>query len=154
MFKKIKLFIFLVLLSACTDSSTTKISEISAITTVVEIKPKATNEIRKECFRNEFPYNDGSANKDIEELNVIIENQKVTGVYNYLPSEKDQRIGTFEGVLEGNKINATYKYEQEGMEGTASITITLASGKAIIKNIAESEPYFLDATLSKIECQE
>jgi len=155
---KIKNILFLALfLVGCTNSTNTESTEnvesTESQTTENQNIEETTVSNKTQCFINEIPYKDGSNKKDIEELILTIEDQKVVGSYNWLPAEKDQRTGNFEGTLEGNKINATYKYQQEGIEGTASITITLESGKAIIKNIAEDEPYFLDATLSKMDCK-
>jgi hypothetical protein len=101
------------------------------------------------CFQNEYPFQDSSM-KDVEELTLAIEGEKVTGAYNWLPAEKDQRKGSLTGTIKDNRITAQYRYLQEGTEGTAELIIIISDEKA---EIAGGEPELgLNASIAKIDC--
>ncbi|MBT32823.1 MAG: hypothetical protein CMO01_24455 [Thalassobius sp.] len=103
------------------------------------------------CFKNVFPYQDNSAMEDVQELNLVIEGNQVSGDYNWLPAEKDKRTGSLSGTIEDNVINAEYQFMQEGNEETASITINIEEGKAVIEG---GKPELgLNATIKKIDCE-
>ena len=104
------------------------------------------------CFRNEYPFKDNPSMKDIQELKLSIENGKVTGTYNWLPAEKDQRKGKVEGTLHNNTVNAQYIFTQEGREDTTQIKIMLETDKAVVKG--ENTALGVDASISKINCDE
>ncbi|WP_338792261.1 hypothetical protein [Bernardetia sp. MNP-M8] len=153
MSSKIKNILFLALfLASCSNSNNTQSTEKQDSQTVEnQTKEEETVSSKTDCFRKETLFADGSGMKDIEELNLTIENQKVTGIYNWLPAEKDQRKGTFEGTLEENTIQATYTFMQEGKTETTSITLVLEDNKVTISSSDES--LGINTTLEKVECQ-
>lgn len=102
------------------------------------------------CFRNEQPYPNTPTLKDIEELNLFIENGKVTGTYNWLPAEKDKRTGDLTGSIEGNVVEALYTFSQEGTTDTASVKVILEDDKAVISG---GKPELgLKASIHKADC--
>jgi len=102
------------------------------------------------CFENVYPYQDSSGMKDTEELTLFIEDGKVTGVYNWLPAEKDNREGSLSGTIRNNVIKATYRFYQEGKVDSTSIEITFDQNSAIVNG---GEPELgLDASLKQIKC--
>lgn len=156
---KIKNSLFLALfLVSCSNSTNTESTEnaqdTESHTTENQTIQETTILNKTQCFINEFPYQDGQYLKDIEELILTIEDQKVVGSYNWLPAEKDQRTGNFEGTLKDNKIDASYVFMQEGIKDTVLITIVLENDKAIISSVnKEDEELGLNATLSKMDCK-
>ncbi|SFU27006.1 hypothetical protein SAMN05216480_10135 [Pustulibacterium marinum] len=62
----------------------------------------------------------------------VFEKQKVSGKFNWIPAEKDQRKGLFEGAKSGNTIKGAYTYTQEGVPKTATILIKLSGDKATV----------------------
>ena len=143
-------------LVGCTNSTKTENKETQ--TTENQAIEETTVLNRTECFRNEISYTDGSDKKDIEELilniNYQVENGEVTGIYNYLPAEKDQRKGSFKGILKGKTINASYIFMQEGIEDTTSITILLENNKVTINTIDKGDKGLgLNTTMPKIDCK-
>lgn len=118
-----------------------------------EIKKNNSIESQTEqllCFRNEFLFKNDSEMKDVQELNLRIDKEKVKGIYNWLPAEKDQRKGYLTGIIKDNIINAIYIFSQEGIQDSTSITISLLDNRAIIKGgSAESG---LDASITMIDC--
>jgi len=106
--------------------------------------------INKLCFRNEYPFQDNPSMKDVEELTLSIEGEKVTGTYNWLPAQKDQRKGSLIGTIKDKMITAQYHFLQEGIEGTTELKITINDEKA---DITGGKPELgLNATIDKIDC--
>lgn len=158
---KIKKLLFLAaFLASCTHSTTSEDTQNQEKQTIEnQFIEKVTVSTKTECFRNETGYTDDSDKKDIEELVLKIEyqneNKKVTGVYNWLPAEKDQRRGTFEGILKDDIISANYIFMQEGIQDTVAITILLENNKVTINSIhPENEELGLKTTIAKVDCQE
>ncbi len=102
------------------------------------------------CFKNEYKFKDSSENIDVLELSLQIDGHKVTGNYNWLPALKDQRNGTLTGTVNHQVIKAIYTYQQEGIEATAPVTITLFDDKASLKT--DDPNLGLDTEVAKIEC--
>ena len=57
----------------------------------------------------------------------------VSGNYNWIPAEKDQRKGTLDGTLTDNTVTAQYRFIQEGMEQTTTLKIRLMDDKAQVE---------------------
>lgn len=83
------------------------------------------NETAAYCFRNEYPYQDGSDLKDIEEMELLINGNEVTGTFNWLPAEKDARRGKVEGTNNNGILSLRYLFTQEGQTASAELTATL-----------------------------
>ncbi|ASV30730.1 hypothetical protein [Maribacter cobaltidurans] len=102
------------------------------------------------CFQNVYPYQDNPSTQDVLELNLTIDGNTVSGNYNWLPAEKDQRKGTLNGTLTDDNVTAQYHFMQEGMEQTAMLKIRLMDDKAQVEG-GEAE-LGLGATIDKIDC--
>lgn len=102
------------------------------------------------CFENIFPYQDSSGLADRETLKLVITGENVVGEFNWLPAEKDSRIGTLKGKINQNEITAVYKFMQEGLTESTEITILLLEGKAEIKN--DKPELGIKTTIKQIEC--
>lgn len=125
---------------------------IWSCTTEKKEQTTATNEEEKFlCFRNEYPFEDNSGKMDVEELTLSITGNDVTGMYNWLPAEKDQRKGTLTGSLQGNTIQAKYIFMQEGIEHSADISIQIDDNQASVSGGAPE--LGLASTLKKVECK-
>ncbi|UZR97192.1 hypothetical protein [Chondrinema litorale] len=117
----------------------------------VQEKTQVTKLEGEICYKNVFPYRDNPMMKDIQELNLVIDGDQVSGEYNWLPAEKDQRKGSLTGTIEDNIIIAEYQFMQEGNEETASITIDIDHQKAVI--VGGNPELGLNATIKKIDCE-
>ena len=105
------------------------------------------------CFKNETSSDlkiEGQKLIDVEELIIDINDGIVTGTYNYLPAEKDQRIGTFTGIVTNKTIFAKYIYTQEGEETTAYIKITINESDAVLE--PDDSTYDMTSKITKINC--
>lgn len=87
----------------------------------------------------------------MEELSLTIIGKEVTGMYHWLPVEKDQRKGSLSGELEGNSIRAKYIFMQEGIQNEADIIIHMEETKASISGGAPE--LGLEAVLKKVNCE-
>lgn len=106
---------------------------------------------RHHCFRKETPFKDVPEKKDIEELQLTISGNKVTGTFNWLPALKDQRKGNVEGELNDSTITAKYMFSQEGARDTVAIRIVLMKERAVISG--GDSALGLNSTLPKIDCK-
>jgi hypothetical protein len=123
-------------------------------TTEKKEETSSSDEIQEEkllCFRNEYPFEDNSGKMDVEELTLTITGSEVTGMYNWLPAEKDQRKGSLTGTLDGNSIKAKYIFMQEGIENSADISIQIEDNQASVSGGAPE--LGLESTLKKAECK-
>lgn len=137
--KALSYILFALLLWSCT-------TEKKEQTTTAEV-----SEEKLLCFRNEYPFKDNSGKMDVEELTLTITGKDVTGMYNWLPAEKDQRKGKFTGTIEGNTILAKYIFMQEGIENSTDINIQIDDKEASVSGGAPE--LGLESTLKKVECK-
>ncbi len=117
-----------------------------------EVEIENTSIAETFCFKNEYKFEDNQEMIDVLELKLEINDDKVTGNYNWLPALKDQRNGTLEGTIKENVINAVYNYQQEGANASAPITITLFEDKASLKS--DDPNLGLDTEVAKIACNQ
>jgi hypothetical protein len=70
------------------------------------------------CFLNQ-------QGRDSTSVELVIHGNKVTGLMNWLPYQKDSRKGTIAGMLKNDTLNATWSYMQEGQKDTLGIKFWL-----------------------------
>lgn len=104
--------------NAATDSTASN-TGLEAATTVSENTPDTM------CFLR----TDGLKNQDTERVQLIIVAGKVTGTMQYLPSEKDRRVGQVNGTKDGDDIKLVWSYMQEGMDNTSDVIFKLDGDK-------------------------
>lgn len=104
----------------------------------------------KLCFKNEYPFQDNPSIKDVLELTLNIEGKNVTGTYNWLPAEKDERKGSLDGVIEDKRITAQYRFLQEGIEDSTKLIILINNQKAEVSGGAPE--LGLNASISSVDC--
>ncbi|WP_417355027.1 hypothetical protein [Flavobacterium sp.] len=56
----------------------------------------------------------------------------VSGIFNWLPAEKDKKLSTFKGVLSGKTGNAIADYSAEGMNYKEELVFTLGEDQVSI----------------------
>jgi len=101
---------------------------------------------------------------DRTEMSLTINHEAVTGIFNYLPHEKDQAIGTIKGRYQNNKVTAIYTYTQEGDEQSEQLILTLSDKNVVIdhtgqvsvdgKPFEKYEGSSYTETLLKVDCKE
>ncbi|WP_341225748.1 hypothetical protein [uncultured Arcticibacterium sp.] len=105
-----------------------------------------------ECFENRYPFQGSPDKADVLNLSYSLKEGKVSGEYNWLPLEKDKRIGHFEGVEENGIITAQYYFEQEGISDSTQIQITISEQKAIVKEPGSN--FGFKAEIMRINCDQ
>ncbi|MGD1951063.1 MAG: hypothetical protein ACFB14_15635 [Leptolyngbyaceae cyanobacterium] len=104
----------------------------------------------KQCFRNEYPFEDNPEQKDVESLTVDIQGERVTGEYDWTPALKGARTGSFNGSISDDVITADYEYMQEGQSGEAEITIRLEPEQAVVEGGVPE--LGLNTTIVRVDC--
>lgn len=136
---KYSVFLFCLLMAACMNSKDAK-------KTFTSEKNEESGEM---CFLSVI----GETVKDSLVMHLKIDENKVTGIYNWLPAEKDSRKGEITGTKSGNSINGKYEFVQEGGKYTQPILIELRENSAkVITNPGKEEKMVVE--IDKIECVE
>lgn len=113
------LFSLLVFCFACGTSTP------GETTTEAPASATGVNERIPYCFRNIFPYQDGSDRKDVEEMYLTVQGNQVMGSLIWFPAEKDLRRGQVEGTINNGVMTLTYLFSQEGQTNSVELTATL-----------------------------
>lgn len=85
----------------------------------------------------------------MQEIQLTINGDKVTGIYNWLPAYKDKRKGSLKGIIRNDTIICQYNFSQEGTVDSANLIIILTNKKAIISG--GKVELGLNATISEID---
>ena len=143
-------FPLLVLVTAvgCTAANQQAETTSSTDSTDSQVTTEITSD--KQCFRNEYPFEDSPEQKDVESLTVNIRGDQATGEYNWTPAFKGVRTGNFKGNLSNDVITADCEYMQEGQSGKARITIQLEPTRAVVEGGAPE--LGLSTALARIDC--
>ncbi|QQL48549.1 hypothetical protein [Mucilaginibacter ginkgonis] len=65
--------------------------------------------------------------KDSTSVELVIKGNKVSGVMNWLPYEKDSRKGKLDGTVKDSVINAVWTFMQEGMTDTMNVAFRVSN---------------------------
>jgi hypothetical protein len=108
-------------LSACGQNKEQQATEQPADTTAATVHHTTTTH----CYL----HTEGSKNRDSTFLQLSITDNIVRGTLSHLPYEKDRSTGELHGTKDGDIINATWVYMQEGMQDSMTVSFKLgASG--------------------------
>lgn len=66
-------------------------------------------------------------------LNYTRKGDSISGIFNWLPYEKDKKISTFKGTIKGNSATAVGHYFSEGMEYHEELIFTITGNQAAVK---------------------
>jgi hypothetical protein len=80
----------------------------------------------------------------IEQLRLQREGKRITGIYNWIPWQKDRRLGRLEGQ-EGpvGTARLSYRFSQEGQTATAALTVVFDARQATIRwdpGVSQGQP--------------
>jgi hypothetical protein len=118
------LFPALILVASCGRSpdETKKENAENALEVATEVSTSKPDTL---CFLR----TEGTKNQDTNAVRLIITNDAVVGKMMYLPNESDWRLGELAGKKDGNLINASWKYMQEGMLDTIQVSFKIDGDK-------------------------
>lgn len=119
------LIVLAICLSACTNSSNQNTSN-----TGDTVKKNTVPQVETLCFL----HTEGLKNQDTSYVQLVINDDKITGVFAHLPYEKDSRIGTLLGSRQDNMIKGIWVYMQEGMQDTLDVEFKLDNNRLMQKN--------------------
>lgn len=76
-----------------------------------------------------FLRTDGANKRDSTSIELVIKNNKVTGLMNWMPYEKDSRKGKLAGTINNDTIQVVWSFMQEGMTDTLTLHFKLDNTK-------------------------
>lgn len=112
-------------LTACTNSKNNSADTVGDTT-----KNNSGPLVETLCFLK----TEGLKQQDTAYVQLVINGDKITGIYANIPYEKDSRIGTLSGTRENDLIKGTWIYMQEGMQDTLDIEFKLENNILTQKN--------------------
>ena len=112
-------------ITACTNSNNSSTETLSD-TAKTNIEPL----VETLCFLR----TEGLQKQDTSYVQLIINGNKITGIYANIPYEKDSRIGTILGTKQDNLIKGIWVYMQEGMQDTLDVEFILDNDLLLQKN--------------------
>src|SRR5687767_12837438 len=107
--KSILLFYASVLLIACQDAEPADATKDAS-----DIRNDTLQESKSICFEKL----EGANKKDSTIIRLQIDGNQVSGIYWWLPHQKDSRVGDIRGTIHENEISGKWIYMQEGMIDT------------------------------------
>jgi hypothetical protein len=118
--------VFLALgISACTNSNHANTDAISDTSKTTSKPP-----IETLCFLR----TEGLKKQDTSYVQLVINGDKITGIFAHMPYEKDSRIGTLLGTKQDDLIKGIWIYMQEGMQDTLDVEFKLDKDILLQKN--------------------
>ena len=76
---------------------------------------------------------DGNNNQDTTSIELVIKDNKVTGLMNWMPYQKDSRKGKLQGTIKNDSIQAVWSFMQEGMTDTINVQFKLQNNNLLQK---------------------
>ena len=135
--KNISLILAIAFLAASCNNTGNK-SEANLADTLTDA-PARTPNAHALCFLR----TEGNNNQDTTSIELVIKDNKVTGLMNWMPFEKDSRKGKLQGTIKNDTIDAVWSFMQEGMTDTLNLKLT------IIDNQLMQKPLKLNTTTGR-----
>ncbi len=133
--KNISLFIAIAIIIAACNNTDSKNTSITTDTLASNVSKPRTPNAHALCFL----HTEGNNNQDTTSIELVIKNNKVTGVMNWLPYEKDSRKGKLNGTIKNDTIDAVWTFMQEGMMDTISLKFTIINNQLMQKPLKFNE---------------
>jgi hypothetical protein len=122
-------YIIILGMAACSSPQEKQATDSTTIKTEVTQTTIDTVVASEFCFLG----TGGSKNQDSTKVHLLIKDSTVTGDMNWMPYEKDRRLGKLQGVKKGDEITAVWTFMQEGMEDTLTTQFKLSNDKLVQK---------------------
>lgn len=127
--KKICLILAIAFLLASCNNTGDK-SETALIDTLIDgSAPPRTPNAHALCFLR----TEGNNNQDTTSIELVIKNNKVTGVMNWMPYQKDSRMGKLQGNIKNDTIQVVWSFMQEGVTDTLNLQFKLDNNQLMQK---------------------
>ena len=112
-----------IVFGACQKKEETTVTEE---TTVEETAPEAQPVASKECYLKVM-------GKDSMMFEMERSGDNVTGVFNWVPAEKDKKMSTYTGTLKGSQGTAIAEASAEGMTNKEELHFTVNETTVAVK---------------------
>ncbi|GAB2972903.1 hypothetical protein GCM10027049_03520 [Mucilaginibacter puniceus] len=86
-----------------------------------------------------FLRTEGNNNQDTTSIELVIKNNKVTGIMNWMPYQKDNRMGKLQGDIKNDTIEVVWTFIQEGMTDTLNLQFKLDNNHLLQKPLKLNE---------------
>jgi hypothetical protein len=106
------------------DNDTTQTDTIAAVRDVPSAPVNGTQR---------FVHTEGTNQQDSTTVTLNLQSGTVTGQMNWMPHEKDSRKGTLKGTRNGDMVDATWTFMQEGMTDTLHLKFKFQNDKLLQK---------------------
>lgn len=118
-----------VIITSC--NSTGDKSEASSIDTLSNIgtPTNRTPNAHALCFLR----TEGKNNQDTTSIELVIKDNRVNGLMNWMPYQKDSRKGKLHGTIKNDTIQAVWSFMQEGMTDTLNLQFRLKNNQLMQK---------------------
>jgi hypothetical protein len=127
--KPIILILALAVITSCNTtgdkSAAASIDTLSKVGTPTNRTPNA----HALCFLR----TEGPNNQDTTSIELVIKNNKVTGLMNWMPYQKDSRKGKLQGTIKNDSVLAVWSFMQEGMTDTMKLQFKLHNNTLLQK---------------------
>ena len=127
--KNISLIIAIAFIMASCNNTGDKSKAASIDTLADSSTPKRTPNAHALCFLR----TEGNNNQDTTSIELVIKDNKVTGLMNWMPFEKDSRKGKLNGTIKNDTIDAVWSFMQEGMTDTLNLKFTIINNQLMQK---------------------
>lgn len=80
-----------------------------------------------------FLRTEGNTNQDTTSIELVIKDNKVSGLMNWMPYQKDSRKGKLQGTIQNDSIQAVWSFMQEGMTDTINLQFKIDNNQLLQK---------------------
>ncbi len=126
--KNMSLILIIAACIAACNSATNK-NEVAVTDTLTDQPISRTPNAQALCFLR----TEGNNNRDTTSVELVIKDNKVTGLMNWMPYQKDSRKGKLQGTIENDTIQAKWSFMQEGMIDTLKLQFKLDNNQLMQK---------------------
>lgn len=123
------IFILVVAVIITSCNSAGDKSEAAALDTLTTARAPRTPNAHALCFLR----TDGNNNRDTTSIELVIKDDKITGLMNWMPYQKDSRKGKLQGTIKNDSIQAIWSFMQEGMTDTLNLQFKLQNNNLLQK---------------------
>lgn len=125
--KNISLILAIAFIAASCNNTGNK-NEATLADTLTDASRRTPN-VHALCFLR----TDGNNKQDTTSIELVIKDNKITGLMNWLPYQKDSRKGKLQGIIKNDTIDVVWSFMQEGMTDTINLKFTVKNNQLMQK---------------------
>ncbi len=149
-------FLLMIAMAACNSNTTNNTTTLQEGATEGSVHAGATDTIvtGAKPFALEGCY-EMTMKKDSAFMQLQLQDSIVSGTLNFLFFEKDRNMGTFTGVLRGDRILADYTFQSEGQTSVREIVFKIKDGTLLhgFGELKEEKGKFIFENVDNVQYQ-